>query len=181
MNHWDLFISMKVNTTTIIQKLSFYSILFNGLLFKIDAELILSSSYLTYQHWKGYIGLLTPDETDELIKSVKPLNLRDLSSGKSVDSGINQARWISNERFVIGTDNGEVMLYKLNNQKSVFYELSMVKQEHDSMVLCVATNFNSEIALSGSDDSKIKVWDLNEEMSIKTLKGSFQVSKQITI
>lgn len=137
--------------------------------FNENGGLILSSSYLSYQHWKGYIGLLTPVETDELIKSAKPFNLCNFKVGRCIESGVNQARWISNERFILGTDNGEIMMYtNINDQKS---QEVMIKQEHDSMVLSLATNMNSEIALSGSDDSKIKVWDLNDEVSIKTLKG----------
>lgn len=136
--------------------------------FNESCELVLSSSYLTYQHWKGYVGLVTPEETDEIIQSTKHFSLTDCKKGRCLDSGVNQARWVSNDRFVLGTDNGEIIAYKNISDKD---QEVMVKQEHDGMVLCVATNMNSEIALSGSDDSKIKVWDLNDEVSIKTLKG----------
>lgn len=63
------------------------------------------------------------------------------------------------------------MLYKLNKEPENMYEKIMVKQEHDSLVLCFATSFNSDIALSGSEDSKIKVWDLKNELSIRTYKA----------
>lgn len=126
---------------------------------------------MTYQHWKGYVGIVTPEEKDELIKSAEAFSLLNFKKGRCLESGVNQARWLSNERFVLGTDNGEIIMYSnLNDEKS---QEVMIKQEHDSMVLCLATNLNSEIALSGSDDSKIKVWDLNDEVSIKTLKGNF--------
>lgn len=139
--------------------------------FNEKAELILSSSYLTYQHWIGFIGFLTKSETNELICKSRTFMLSSLKSGKSINSGVNKAKWISNETFLTGTDNGEVMLFKVNKEPENLYESIMYKHEHDSMVLCLAANFNSQIALSGSDDSKIKIWSLNDEISIKTYKG----------
>ena len=156
----------------------------------IDAELILSSSYLTYQHWIGFVGLLNKPEIDDIVKSEKSCLLSSLKTGKSNDSGVSQARWISNERFVAGTDNGEVILYKVKRENMYetvmvkhehdslvkeepenMYETVMVKHEHDSLVLSLATNLNSHIALSGSSDTRIKVWNLNNELSIRTFKG----------
>ena len=97
--------------------------------------------------------------------------LSSLKTGKSLSSGVSQARWVSNEKFLAGSDNGEVMLYKMNKEPDNMYESIMLKHEHDNLVTCLATSFNSDIALSGSEDSKIKMWDLNEELSIKTFKG----------
>jgi len=140
--------------------------------FNENAELILSSSYLTYQHWIGFVGLMNKPEIDDIVKSEKSCFLSSLKTGKSNDSGVSQARWISNERFVAGTDNGEVILYKVNKEEPEnMYETVMVKQEHDSLVLSLATNLNSNIALSGSSDTRIKVWNLNDELSINTFKG----------
>lgn len=139
--------------------------------FNENSDLILSSSYLTYQHWIGFIGFLGKSDLNEFTAKRKSVLLSSLKTGKSMTSGVSQAKWVTNDRFLTGTDNGEVMLYKLNKEPENLYENVMLKQEHDSMVLCVVTNFNSEIALTGSDDSKIKVWNLKEELSIKTLKG----------
>jgi len=97
--------------------------------------------------------------------------LSSLKTGKSMTSGITQARWVTNQTFLAASDNGEVMLYKLNKEPDNMYENIMLKLEHDSIVTCLATSFNYEIALSGSEDGKIKMWDLNDELSIKTFKG----------
>lgn len=150
-------------------------------IFFLDAELILSSSYLTYQHWIGFIGLLNKSEIDEIVKLQKPFMLSSLKTGKSNESGISQARWISNERFITGTDNGEVVLYKMNKEEPEnMYETLMTKHEHDSLVVSLATTFDSHIALSGSSDSRIKVWNLNDELSTRTMKGKRIISPILT-
>jgi WD40 repeat protein len=107
--------------------------------------------------------------------------LSSLKTGKSMTSGISQARWVSNENFLAASDNGEVMLYKLNKEPENMYESIMLKLEHDSIVTCLATNFNSDIALSGSEDCKIKMWDLKDELSIKTFKGNFSRAVPVII
>lgn len=139
--------------------------------FNERGELLLSSSYLTYQHWIGFVSFIDKTETDKIISNGKSCMLSSQKTGKSLSSGISQAKWVCNDKFLAGTDDGEVMLFKLNKEPENLYENLMVKHEHDSIVLCLATVMNSEIALSGSDDSKIKMWNLKDELSIRTYKG----------
>lgn len=55
----------------------------------------------------------------------------------------------------MGTERGEVMLFKLNSESSENkLEHLTTKHEHDSLVLCLDTKFDSEIAISGSEDSR---------------------------
>lgn len=49
---------------------------------------------------------------------------------------------------------GEVMLYKLTNESENLYANLMNKKEHDGLVNCLATCYDSNLALSGSEDAR---------------------------
>ena len=72
----------------------------------LDGDLIISSSYYTYQHWIGFIGYVANYDLKKTIKTKSPLMLSTLKTGKSLDSGICCANWTSDQNFLIGTDNG---------------------------------------------------------------------------
>lgn len=97
--------------------------------------------------------------------------LSSLKTGKSLDSGACSADWTNDKSFLIGTDNGEVMLYKLTDQSESFYQNLMTKKEHDGLVTSLATCYDSNLALSGAEDARIKLWDLSEELSMNTFNG----------
>ncbi len=83
------------------------------------------------------------------------LMLSSLKTGKHFETGVCDARWQSNERVFVGTENGEVMLFKLNDSTGEnYFERVFTKQEHDNMVLCLDSKFDSELAVSGSDDAR---------------------------
>ncbi len=81
------------------------------ILFLKDGDLIISSSYYTYQHWIGFIGYVANVDLKKTIKNATPLMLSTLKTGKSLDSGICCANWTSDQNFLIGTDNGKISFF----------------------------------------------------------------------
>jgi len=193
-----------------------------------SGDLIVSSSYLTYQHWIGFVGHLTPRSSylktpnDQrgvlMLSSLKP-------HGKHFESGVCTAKWVSEDRVLVGTDNAEITLlsksksnssskneneYQKENgnangnrknekmeqeqqtseselSSSSYFEKVFTKQEHDSFVNCLAvkqSNGNGgldELAVSGSDDARVKLWNLAAEQSTRTLTAHEYSISSITL
>ena len=120
--------------------------------------MIVSSSYLTYQFWVGFVAHIQ-NESEYMKQKISQrthLMLSSLKSGKHFETGVCDARWQSSERVLVGTENGEVILFKLNDPTIAenYFERVFTKQEHDNMVLCIDTKYDSELAISGSDDAR---------------------------
>lgn len=141
-----------------------------------NGGLLVSSSYLTYANWTGFIGYLPSDDVEKRTStnSIKkqPLMLSTLKMNININSGVSDAKWVTDEQILVGTDFGEIILYKINNTNNNLennkFENVLAKCEHDDLITCLETKYDSTIALSGSEDSKIKVWDLKEQLSILT-------------
>lgn len=125
---------------------------------------MISSSSLTFQNWTGSYTLI---EKQDLTKVYSNKLSKDFQFYKKVNSGVCTASWLSNNKFLIGTDCGRVQLLEWNEN----FDSLMDKEEHDGLVSCLDKKFDSEMAVSGSSDCRIKIWDLNEALSIRTFRG----------
>ena len=77
----------------------------------------MSSSYLTYQKWTGFIGYiskkeLAPTAAEAAKLFAQPLTLSSLKTGQTFNCGVVDAKWTSNQNVLIGKDNGD---YKINS------------------------------------------------------------------
>ncbi|CAF0874798.1 unnamed protein product [Brachionus calyciflorus] len=135
--------------------------------FNQNGDLLLSSSYLTFQSWTGFIGVLPKSD----ISNNSKILLSKLRIKKKFHSAPSVARWTTNESILIGNDSGDVELLNLSESSEDNFEVVMSKCQHDGIVTCLDTKFDSNLALSGSDDATIKVWDLNESMSKHTYRA----------
>ena len=122
---------------------------------------MVSSSYLTFANWTGFIGYLSSDELTARLQSPsqqQPLMLSSLKMSLDIKSGVSVARWSSNQGILVGTDLGEVNLYRIknadNNQESKQFDCEMSKREHDDPITCLETRNDSNTAISGSEDSR---------------------------
>ncbi len=81
-----------------------------------------------------------------------------LKMNLNIESGVSDAKWASDEQILVGTDRGEILLYKINktnnNLENDKFDLLMKKSEHDNVVTCLGTCLNSGLGLSGSDDAR---------------------------
>ena len=149
----------------------------------LDGDLLVTSSYLTYQKWSGFLGCLAHNEIiikddDDNKKSSssssitsQPLKLGlGGGSGLTFECGLVDAKWTSNTHVLVAKDNGEIALLNVinvNEQQDsssysssssssppkMVYNQKMAKMEHDSMVLCIETRHEAQLALSGSYDA----------------------------
>lgn len=150
--------SIEFNKST---KFFFFCLL---IFFLLDGDLLISSSSLTYQYWSGSFVAI---DKQSLTKNDSNFFSNNFKSFKTVKSGVCTARWVTNDTFLIGTDCGKLELLKWNEN----FDFQMSKEEHDGLVTCIDRKFNSEKAVSGSSDCRIKIWDLNEALSIRTFRG----------
>lgn len=119
---------------------------------------------MTFQDWSGSYAVI---DKQELTKVESSTLLSKFESCKKVKSGVCTARWLTNDSFLIGTDCGKLELVKWNKN----FDSLMSKEEHDGLVTCIDRKFDSETAVSGSSDCRIKIWDLNEALSVRTFRG----------
>ena len=131
--------------------------------------MLLSSSLLTSQKWTGFVRYVNNTHEFLVNKSLSTTNqqkphtmlhvshLNSLNTCQTFECNISQAKWTSNEHFLIGHDSGEVSLVKVlgdvPNQRGVFYENRMTRVEHDGAVVCLETMHECDVALSGSMDA----------------------------
>ena len=120
---------------------------------------------MSSQKWTGFVRYA--DNTNDFMTNKTsttnrqwPMSLiNNLNTCTTFDCNVNEAKWTSNEHFLVGQDSGEITLMKvmgingMPNTRGVFYETKMTRIEHDSAVVCLATMHECDTALTGSMDS----------------------------
>ena len=158
--------------------------------------MLVSSSYLTFQYWLGFVTRVSAEQLASPQQHDWQAPFMPSASGKHFDTGVCDARWLSADCFVVGTENGQLAVVATQSatnsstppandvngsgedsssalvSRPPSYELKFTRQEHDHMVLCVDAAYGSSLAISGSHDAKIKVWDVEQELSTRTYAGS---------
>ena len=94
------------------------------------------------------------------------LMLSSMKTGKHFETGVCDSKWSSADRVFVGNENGEVMLFKLSNQSESYFEPIFTKQEHDNMVICLDCKYDTELAISGSDDARLSLFINNKKNTL---------------
>jgi len=142
-----------------------------------NGQMLISSSNLTFQYWDGAICVLDIDESFAEPKSVIPSTM---SCNKTTSSGVCDAKWTHKNQIVAGNDEGDILLFTYNNDAQQLDD-PITLREHDSMVLSVAAGKDTNIAVTGSHDSQIKIWDLDNFASTRTYKAHDDAVCQVAL
>ncbi|XP_023696890.1 methylosome protein WDR77 [Paramormyrops kingsleyae] len=130
--------------------------------YRKDGTLLMGASSLSGRCWSGSIWVYR-DPTQ------CPSEDR-CSAGVQTESGISEARWVSERGILVASDSGAVELWELaEDGRLIVSKFSL--HEHDDVVTCVSPTAGGVMAVSGSMDTCIKVWDLNQETVVNTYNG----------
>ena len=118
-----------------------------------------ASSQLTGNMWKGELALYS---------DVAAAGDRKKASAKvSTETGCPTVAWLSERRLITGCDTGAVSVWDWRGDGGV--ELLDTKLEHDDVVRSVTVNHDMSKALSASDDTTLRVWDMLDDSSTASL------------
>jgi len=101
----------------------------------------------------------------------KSLNILKHSSGKICDvfhSPMRLSKYTcgqltkDGQLLAFGTDQGSLVLYRLNAKKRTFQSIDAILCGHSKRVNCVDISHQYSICISASDDRSLIVWDLNK-------------------
>eukprot|EP00729_Bicosta_minor_P007873 gene7873-20830_t len=124
----------------------------------------IGSSQLTGNMWKGELALYADSSAAGERKKA--------SAKASTETGCPTVAWLSERRLITGCDTGAINVWDWRGDGGV--ELLDTKLEHDDVVRSVTVNHDMSKALSASDDSTLRVWDMldaSSTASISCLQG----------
>ncbi|XP_075967107.1 methylosome protein WDR77 [Anarhichas minor] len=133
--------------------------------YRADGTLLLGASSLTGRSWQGSLWIYSdskqaPDE--ELCKA-----------GVQTESGVTDAKWVSEKGILVASDSGALELWDLAEDERLLVN-RFTKHEHDHIVTTVSPVAGANSAVTGSMDCRIKVWDLSQETAVTTYNAHTQ-------
>ena len=90
------------------------------------------------------------------------------------NSKISAVAWSPDSKTIASSNDGEIKLYSTETGELI------TTLEHDSEIDTIAWSSNGKILASGSNDSTIKLWDVNTSNCVKTLTGHGNGINKIT-
>jgi hypothetical protein len=126
--------------------------------------LLLSSTYFTHAKWTGFVACLANGQVKSMPRNEEIMEggensssivmLSSLKTSQQFKSGITVAQWLSDEHVLVASDIGELqyMKFNLENPNTVFESVANFR-EHDHIIRCLETKFNSQLAITASDDA----------------------------
>ncbi|XP_056614508.1 methylosome protein 50 [Triplophysa dalaica] len=131
----------------------------DALHYRADGTLLLAASSLAGRCWQGSLWVYSDPKLAPSEGFCK--------AGVQTEAGITDARWISDRAVLLASDAGSVELWTLAEDERLLMN-KFTHNEHDDVVTSVSVTAGGQYAVSGSMDSRIKVWDLNQETVINT-------------
>nr|XP_014347911.1 PREDICTED: methylosome protein 50 isoform X2 [Latimeria chalumnae] len=122
--------------------------------YRSDGALLLGASSLTSRCWLGSIWLFKD-----------PLKAPDegfCSAGVQTEAGVSDLKWVSDKGIFVASDSGAVELWELAENETLIVN-KFCKYEHDNIVTKVSILAGGTLAVSGSQDCSVKVWDLTQQ------------------
>ena len=132
-----------------------------------------TSNYLNKNDWSSILYLIRKQELAKTKLNKSGVEIRKIPNSFLFKCGIACSKWLNDDELLFGTDAGSLVLSKsyCDSVGNFKLEEKMSRCEHDGLVNCLDATFGSRTAITGSSDSIIKIWDLNECMSIQTFKA----------
>ncbi|KAL4658662.1 hypothetical protein GN956_G3234 [Arapaima gigas] len=127
--------------------------------FRTDGSLLLGASSLTGRCWSGSIWVYQDPKQAPSEGSC--------TAGVQTESGVTEAKWVLEHGILTASDSGAVELWELTEDSRLIVN-KFSCHEHDDIVSSVSPMAGGSLAVSGSLDCCIKVWDLNQGTVINT-------------
>ena len=123
-------------------------------------QLAVSASNLTGRTWNGVIAVFNDAKFAP--------NIPHLDYACVNEAGVTDIEWIDETRIVIGTDAGSVEVWQLKDAPML--ENTMLLHEHDDICSAISISKHSKQIISASWDNCIKLWDLEVDLSIHSIR-----------
>ncbi|XP_040279797.1 methylosome protein 50 [Bufo bufo] len=130
--------------------------------YRRDGAMLLSASSLNSRTWEGSIWIFK-DPTEAPNESL-------CTAGVQTETSIADVAWVLERGILVASDSGAVELWELLDKESLLVN-KFTKYEHDDMVTTVSVFAGGTLAVSGSKDFSVQVWDLSQKTSLKSYKA----------
>lgn len=147
-------------------------------------DLLVLSNCLTENQWTSCVYIVEKEQLEDksVWHSTENVGTKDFRNKMPFNFSICAGKWVNANEFIFSTDSGHLIMMTFSPQdaKTKFKELMSVL-EHDDEVSCLDAFYDSDFAVTGSADSTIKLWDLNEKISTHTWQAYDQPIRTISI
>lgn len=127
--------------------------------YRADGTLLLGASSLTGRNWQGSVWVYSNAE--------QAPNEGFCKAGVQTEAGVTEVKWLSENSIILGSDSGALELWELTEDECLLVN-KLTKYEHDNIVTTVSPMCETNGAVTGSMDCRIKVWDLSQETVVST-------------
>ncbi|XP_018606578.1 methylosome protein WDR77 [Scleropages formosus] len=131
----------------------------NTVHYRADGLLVLGASSLTGRSWSGSIWVYQDPRQSP--------NEGCCSAGVQIEAGVTEARWVMERGILVASDSGAVELWELTEDCELIVN-KFSRHEHDDIVSSISPMAGGRLAVSGSFDCCIKVWDLSQETVVNS-------------
>lgn len=111
---------------------------------------------MTHQKWSGYVAYLNNKSVQQIVAGEcnhATMKASGLKTSKGFSTGVTVAKWISDDRFIVANELGELELFRINLPESCESATAGVPfREHDSLISSLDTKLDSQLAITGSHD-----------------------------
>ncbi|XP_071993800.1 methylosome protein WDR77 [Engystomops pustulosus] len=130
--------------------------------YRRDGTMLLSASSLNSRTWGGSIWVFK-DPTGAPNESL-------CTAGVQTETSIADAAWVLERGILVAADSGAVELWELLDNESLLVN-KFTKYEHDDIVTSVSVFPAGTLAVSGSKDFSVQIWDLSQKTPLKAYKA----------
>ncbi|XP_069800682.1 methylosome protein WDR77 [Dendropsophus ebraccatus] len=130
--------------------------------YRRDGAMLLSASSLNSRTWGGSIWVFKdPKEAP---------NESQCTAGVQTETGVADVAWVLERGILVASDSGAVELWELLDNESLFVN-KFTKYEHDDIVTTLGVFTGGTLAVSGSKDFSVQIWDLPQKTLLKSYKA----------
>lgn len=128
--------------------------------FNESGQLVVAASNLTGRSWNGLLAVFNDAAFAPNIPHIDYASLN--------EAGCTDVQWIDENRVVAATDAGTVEVWKLKD--APIMENIVMLSEHDDVCSAISVSNHSKQIVSAGWDGYIKLWDLEVDLSIHSIR-----------
>jgi len=144
----------------VLSELTSFPKFIDAICFNETGHLAVAASNLIGRTWNGLLAVYNDPKFAP--------HLPHIECASQNEAGCTDVHWIDDNQLVIGTDAGTVEVWKTNQQPLL--ENSVMLAEHDDLIAAISVSKRLKQIASASWDGCIKLWDLEVDMSIHSIR-----------